>query len=275
MKPDFSWSELLEPVQHPLFKLGGSEMTLATLAGVLISLLLLLMFTRWLRGWLVMRALARGGHIDISTRETVASLIRYLVLAVGILVILQGAGISLSSFTVLAGALGVGVGFGLQNIFSNFISGIIVMLERPVKVGDHIVVNGAEGDVVEIGARATSLMTAQGSRVIVPNQMFITGNVINWDIQGDISAVVSTLRLKGDALANEALLLSILVADPNVLKTPAPAVYLIGIDYQGHILELHYAVSGVSGQRLRTTSSINKMILTSLQQHGIALAPNP
>lgn len=274
MKPDFSWSELLEPLERPLFKLGGSEMTLATLVGVLISLLILLMFTRWLRRWLVMRALVRG-RIDLSTRETVASLIRYVVLAVGALAILQGAGISLSSFTVLAGALGVGVGFGLQNIFSNFISGIIVMLERPVKVGDHIVVNGAEGDVIEIGARATSLITAQGSRVIVPNQMFITGNVINWDIQGDISAVVSTLRLKGDAAANEELLLSILTADPNVLETPAPAVYLIGIDYQGHILELHYAVSGMPGQRLRTASSINKMILTSLQQHGVALAPNP
>ncbi|MDB5988237.1 MAG: potassium efflux system KefA protein / Small-conductance mechanosensitive channel [Nevskia sp.] len=275
MKQDSIWSDWLALLQRPLFQFGGSPMTLATLVAALIALLALLLFTRWLRSWLVTRVLARGGHIELSTRETIASLIRYIVLVIGVLSIVQGVGINLSSFTVLAGALGVGVGFGLQNIFSNFISGIIVMLERPVKVGDHIVVAGAEGDVIEIGARATSLMTAQGSRVIVPNQMFITGNVVNWDLQSSISAVVSTLRLKGEVPTNEKILLDVLAAEPLVLKLPMPAIYLIGVDYQGHILELHYAVAGTAAQRLRVSSAVNKAILAALQQHGIALAPNP
>ncbi len=274
MKPETMWSDWFELLRRPLFKFGGSDMSLSTLVGALIALLVLMMFTRWLRNWLVTRALARG-HIDLSTRETVASLIRYLVLTIGVLTIVQGVGISLSSFTVLAGALGVGVGFGLQNIFSNFISGIIVMLERPVKVGDHIVVAGAEGDVIEIGARATSLMTAQGSRVIVPNQQFITGNVTNWDLSSSVSSVVSTLRLKGDAAANERLLLSVLEAEPSVLKSPPPAIYLATIDYQGHALELHYTVAGNALQRLRVSSAVNKAILATLVAHQVALAPNP
>lgn len=274
MKTAGPWSAWLARLDIPLFKLGSSELTLGSLVGALLALLALLIFSRWLRNWLVHRVLARG-RIDLSTRETIASLVRYVVLFVGIITIVQGMGINLASFTVLAGALGVGVGFGLQNIFSNFISGLIVMLERPVKIGDHIIVAGVEGDVLEIGARATTLLTAQGNKAIIPNQMFITGNVVNWDVRGSTSAMVLSLRMKGEAAQNETLLLKALASRPEVLKQPSPSVYVTGIDYQGHVLEVHYSLAGNATERLRVASAVNKAILKAVAESGAALAPNP
>ena len=166
-----------------LFNLGGNPFTLGSLLGGLIAFVALLVFARWLRRLISERLLGRG-HLDVSTRETVSALTQYIVLGIGAVSILNIVGLRLSSFTLLAGAFGVGVGFGLQNIFSNFISGLIVMFERPIKIGDHIVLAGVDGDVAYIGMRATTLRTAQGSLVVVPNQTIITNNVTNWDVIG-------------------------------------------------------------------------------------------
>src|SRR5205085_7299792 len=108
------------------------------------------------------------------------TLVRYTTLVIGFLVIMQAAGINLTTFNVVAGAVGVGVGFGLQNIVSNFISGLIVMFERPVKLGDRIEVGGVEGSVTDIGARATTLLTLDNVAAIIPNQKLITETVKNW-----------------------------------------------------------------------------------------------
>jgi small-conductance mechanosensitive channel len=115
-----------DPLLLPLFKLGGTNITTGLLLGILVAFFALLVLSSWLRRWLSKHILAKS-HLDLSTREAVASLTRYIVLTIGVMIIIDAAGIRLSSFTVLAGALGVGVGFGLQNIFSNFISGLIVM----------------------------------------------------------------------------------------------------------------------------------------------------
>lgn len=256
-----------------LFSLGGTHVTIGSLLGVLTALVALMVFSRWLRAWML-RRLGAHGHLDVGTVEMIASLSRYTVLAIGLVLILEQAGIRLSSFTVLAGALGVGVGFGLQNIFSNFVSGLIVMFERPVKLGDHIVVAGAEGDVVEIGMRATTLRTAQGTLVIVPNQSFIAGNVVNWDEAGT-AITTSQWRMMGTASEDEALLLRVLEAHPNVLKAPAPTAFVVAADHAGHIMEVHFRVRGSAEHRLRTMSEVNRGVLEELGRLNRALAPNP
>jgi small-conductance mechanosensitive channel len=255
-----------------LFAMAGAPFTVGSLLTALLALIALLTFTRWLRSWMLRRLLGRG-HMSLDTRETVASLTRYVVLALGLMVILDGIGIRLSSFTVLAGAIGVSVGFGLQNIFSNFISGLIVMFEHPVKLGDHIVVAGVEGDVIEIGMRATTLRTAQGSTVIVPNQNFITGNVVNWTAIN--AATVLQWRMMGKVAEDESLLLQVLGQHEGVLKTPAPTVYVVGADHAGHIMEVHFRVAGDAETRLRIISDVNRATLDALERAGQALAPNP
>jgi len=146
---------------------------------IAIALIVLFWFTGLLRRWLD-RRLAGYTHIDEATRQTIGTLVRYTTLMIGFLVIMQAAGINLTTFNVVAGAVGVGVGFGLQNIVSNFISGLIVMFERPVKIGDRIEVGGIEGSVVAIGARATTVLTVDNVAAIVPNQKLIIETVKNW-----------------------------------------------------------------------------------------------
>ena len=256
-----------------LFMLGGSPLTVGSLTGMLLATLLLLMFSRLLRNWMLER-LPGQSHLDPSTRQTIASLTQYAVVAMGLVLILDGAGVKLSSFTVLAGALGVGVGFGLQNIFSNFISGLIVMFERPVKIGDHIIAGGVEGDVMQIGMRATTLITAQGSQVIVPNQNFITGNVVNWN-RGSQSAGVLQWRMMGKIEDDEALLLRAAAGVPDVLRLPMPCVFVISTDYAGHVMELHVGLSGDARKRLACISAINKAVMNELARLGQSLAHNP
>jgi len=163
----------------PLLPIGGTRFTLWMLLYLLVFIALLVYITGKLKAWMVERLLART-RIDIGVRQAVGSIFRYVIVAIGFMIILQTAGINLSALTVLAGALGIGVGFGLQNITNNFVSGLIILFERPIKVGDRIDVGNVTGDVVKISPRATTIVTNDNIAVIVPNSEFISSQVINW-----------------------------------------------------------------------------------------------
>ncbi len=120
---------LLDALGYTLFTFGGARFTPGSALGMLAALIALLWFSLWLRAWMLHR-MGRYGNVSPSTLEVMASLTRYAVLAIGLMLILEQAAVKLSSFTLLAGALGVGVGFGLQNICSNFVSGLIVVLDE-------------------------------------------------------------------------------------------------------------------------------------------------
>jgi small-conductance mechanosensitive channel len=267
------WDFTRETLGIRLFKLGDGDFTLGALLAALIALVTLIAFSRWLRDLISRRLLARG-HFDLSTRETVSSLTQYVVLAIGAVTILNEVGIRLSSFTVLAGAFGVGVGFGLQNIFSNFISGLIVMFERPIKIGDHIALPGIDGDVVHIGMRATTLRTAQGSLIMVPNQAIITNSVTNWDQLGN-TAVSLQYRMRGAIPDDEALIKRVLRENRGVLKTPEPQVFVPAVDHAGHLMEAHFSIQGDAVRRLAVITEINAAITAELAREGKALASNP
>lgn len=114
------------------------------------------------------------------TIQPIATLLHYGILFIGTVVILQTAGVDMSSFTVLAGVVGIGLGFGLQSITNNFISGIVILFERPIKLGDRIEVKDVEGQVTHIGMRASTVLTNDNVTVIVPNSDFISSAVVNW-----------------------------------------------------------------------------------------------
>src|SRR5437870_11744319 len=210
-----------------LLTLGGTPITLWDIGFVVVGLIVLFWFSGFLTRWLD-RRLAGHTHLEATTRHTIGLLVRYTTLVIGFMIIMQAAGINLTTFTVLAGAIGVGVGFGLQNIVSNFISGLIVMFERPVKLGDRVEVAGIEGSIIEIGARATTVLTIDNVVAIIPNQKLITETVKNWQQVSGMWQLRIPLAPKysSDLDAVRGAMLKAAQANPDVLHEPAPIVRL-------------------------------------------------
>lgn len=163
----------------PLIPVGAQPITLWMITFVAVLGFVLVYFSGKMQKWLVDK-LHQRPSLDYGTAQSITSIARYGIIAIGFVIILQAAGIDLSTVTVLAGGLGIGVGLGLQTIISNLVSGLIIMFERPVKVGDRIEVGGVCGDVIKLRLRAATIRTNDKIDIIVPNNEFINGNVINW-----------------------------------------------------------------------------------------------
>lgn len=268
----------LDWLNHELFTLGGSSVSAGGLLRTLAMLVALVWLSSWLRRWMVSRALTHFHHMDLGTREAVASVVRYLVLVLGFSLILQNAGIQLTALGVVAGAVGVGVGFGLQNIISNFISGLIIMLERPVKVGDPVEMNGVAGVVREIGARRTTIVTADQVAVLVPNQRLITDNVTNLGYLGRPVRLRLPVAVPADAdlSALRERLLAAARAEPRVLADPAPALLITSVGATTPTVELAVWHAPTEASRQDLGSALNAQIVRVLHEPAAAKpAPKP
>ncbi len=209
-----------------LFSLGKSEITLGTILYFLISFIILTFVAKRFRNLLVNKILVKA-NMEKGARNSIGLITRVMIMFIGSIFIIQSAGIDMSSLSLLAGALGVGIGFGLQNITDNFISGIIILFEKPIKVGDRIVVGETEGDVINISVRATTILTNENVSIIVPNSEFISSRVINWshndrNIRFDIPVGVS---YKEDPEEVKKVLLQVANENEHALKHPAPHVF--------------------------------------------------
>lgn len=208
-----------------LFTLANTEITLWSLISFIFSIVVLFYIASTIRNLLESKILTRY-KLDIGVRQSIATIVRYVILIVGFIIIVQTAGIDLTALGLLAGAVGVGIGFGLQNITNNFISGIIILFERPIKVGDRIEVANVRGDVVKISARATTVVTNDNISIIVPNSDFISSTVTNWShndrmVRFNFPVGVS---YNEDPVNIKKLLLEVATENKGVLKNPAPDV---------------------------------------------------
>jgi len=217
-------SNIKEFLDNPI-EIGSIHITLWSIIILVVLSFLLIYVTAKLKKWIVYKLLEHS-KIELGVRIAVGTIVRYVILVIGFIVLLQTVGIDLSALTILAGALGVGIGFGLQNITNNFVSGIIILFERPIKVGDRIEVGDVYGDVVNISMRSTTVVTNDNIAIIVPNSDFISTKVINWsytdrNVRSNIPLGVS---YGSDPEKVKKLLLE--VADKNewVLKNPKPDV---------------------------------------------------
>lgn len=163
----------------PLFTLANTTVTLISLVVFILLLIMFVMGASYLKKILRDRILPRFVQ-DEGLQYTLARMLQYSVVVIGILVSFQFLGVDFTGLAVIFGFLSVGIGFGLQNITSNFISGLIVLFERPISVGDRVVVNGIEGDIEEINIRATKVKTLENISIIVPNSDFVSKDVINY-----------------------------------------------------------------------------------------------
>ncbi len=155
---------------------------------------------------------------------------RYLIAIVGIIFAFRSIGFDWSQVQWIVAALGVGVGFGLQEIVANFISGLIILFERPVRVGDTVTIGNLTGTVSRIHIRATSMTDGENREIIIPNKSLITEKVINWTLTDSITRVTLKISIAygTDTLRAQTLILEAVKATPQVLDTPAPSVFFIG-----------------------------------------------
>lgn len=220
-------NQLKEFLNIHIFSLGEQSVTLWTILYFIILIFLLFFLTGRITKWFVTKVLSKS-KIEVGIRMSIGTIIKYIIIVFGLVIILQTVGINLSSLTILAGALGVGIGFGLQNITNNFVSGIIILLERPIKVGDKVEIGEIDGDVTEISMRATTIVTNDNIAMIVPNSQFISSTVINWsytdkNIRFRIPIGVS---YNEDPEKIREILLDIVSNFDGVLKEPAPKVLI-------------------------------------------------
>ncbi|MBN2077354.1 MAG: mechanosensitive ion channel [Spirochaetes bacterium] len=190
-------------------------------------LALLMLLTSRLNRLVIYRLMSKSS-IEVGTRVAVATLVRYVIITIGFFIVLQAAGIDITSITIIFGALGIGIGFGLQNITNNFVSGLIILFERPIKVGDRIEVAGITGDVISISMRATTILTNDNISIIVPNSEFVSSKVINWSHTGRnvrFNFPVSVSYREDPEKVRE-ILLEVARENRGVLKSPAPDVLI-------------------------------------------------
>ncbi|MBD1922913.1 mechanosensitive ion channel [Microcoleus sp. FACHB-831] len=213
----------------PFFDIGNKQYSISSLIALGVLALLVFLAARSISEW-IKRGLLVRLKVDRGSREAIASVISYLLTAIGLLILLQQAGINLSSIAVFAGVLGIGFGFGLQNLASNFISGLTLLVEQPIKVGDFIEVDNLLGTVENISIRSTIVRTIDGVCVIVPNIRFVENNIVNWSYRDPkccIHIPVGVAYGTDPILVTEALS-SAARMEPNVLSNPSPKVWFKG-----------------------------------------------
>jgi small-conductance mechanosensitive channel len=197
---------------------------------------------------------------------------RYLVLLGGFVLAAGVAGVDLSKFGFLAGALGVGIGFGLQNIVNNFLSGLILLFERPVKVGDTVTLEDQWGTITRIGLRSTVVETADKSEVIVPNSELISQRVVNWTFSSNMSRVLLPIGVAYGTPLEKVLAILLQVADehPMTLKHPEPSAIFTGFGDNAINFELRVWISDIN-QRLQVRSELGLAIDRHFRAAGIVI----
>lgn len=217
--------KVIDILNREIFHIGGNAFTISSLVVLAVSLIALFFITALIKKMLVRRIFPRY-NIDNGTAISIATIIRYVIVIIGLMIIMRSSGIDISALGILFGAIGIGIGFGLQNISNNFISGIIILFERPVKVGDRIEVDGIAGNIIDISARATTIITNDNIAIIVPNSEFINSKVINWSLNDNMVGFNFPVGVsyREDPLRVKKILLEVANECGEVLKDPPPDV---------------------------------------------------
>ncbi len=255
-----------------IFQIGDFDLTLWSLLYIVFLIWLLMALSGRLKRWIADGVLGTSA-MEVGRREAFGSITRYVVVTIGFLVIIQTAGIDLTTLNVLAGAVGIGVGFGLQNIANNFVSGVIILFERPIKIGDRIEVGDIHGDVTRIGARSTTVVTNDNITIVIPNSKLVTENVVNWSHNDDSVRLRIPVQVAygSDVRLVEKLLLEVASDGPDVLKSPAPMVRFAAFGESGLDFELRIWTRTMTHRKGVLISTINFAIYEKLQSNGVQI----
>ncbi|EAW38169.1 mechanosensitive ion channel domain-containing protein [Lyngbya sp. PCC 8106] len=211
---------------QPIF-LGGISISLSSIFTILVAFFAVVISSRYLSNWLRDHLLIRLGFQE-GTREAIATIFRYFTITLGFIIIPQAAGLDLSSLAFLAGGLGIGIGFGFQGLAQNFVSGLILVFEQPIRVGDYIELGDLEGTIRKISIRSTIVLTNDGISIIVPNSDLVNNRIINWSYENMNSRIHIPVRVaygSDPVLVTEAILAAA-QKESRILSFPPPQVWL-------------------------------------------------
>ena len=275
MELNSGFSEVINTISRILsFKLFELKQTPVTILSLVMFVLVIVAFyliSKVLNRIILRRILGRFG-LDEGIQYTLTRMVHYLIMITGLVVAFQFVGIDLAGLTVIFGLLSVGIGFGLQNITSNFISGLILLFERPIKVGDRVTVGEIEGDVSSINMRSTTIQSLDNISIIVPNSEFISSTVTNWSysdpkIRLKIEVGVS---YSSDLDTVRKALLEVAGENDNILKDPEPIVLLSSFgDSSWDMLLVVWL--GDPKRYYLTRSEINCAIVKKFRDYGVEI----
>ena len=264
---------VLQEMEQITWKVGGSTLSLRTIIEGTLTAGAVLLLSLWVSAAIEARLLRSATGGELSLRKAVSNATRALLMFVGLIVALTAVGIDLTALSVLGGAIGVGIGLGLQKLAANYVSGFVILAERSMRIGDNVRVDTFEGVITDINARYSVIRSLTGRESIVPNEMLITSRVENLSLADPrvwASTVVS-VAYDSDVDLVMRLLLEAALSSERVLRKPAPNVALSAFGADGLEFTVGYWIADPHNGQLGLRSDINLAILRALRTHGIEI----
>jgi small-conductance mechanosensitive channel len=255
------------------WKIGGVLMSVRTLVEGALSAGAVLIVVLWISSAIEARLLHSATGSDLSLRKVISNTVRAVLMFVGLLMALSSVGIDLTALSVLGGAVGVGIGFGLQKLAANYVSGFVILAERSMRIGDVVRVDNFEGRITDITARYTLIRSPAGRESIVPNEMLITQRVENLSLADAKVAQSTVVSVAYDAPVDRVieLLQQACQSQARVLADPAPLVALSAFGADGLEFTVNYWFDDPENGQLNLKSDVNRAILKTLQAHGLSI----
>lgn len=245
-----------------------------TLGAVCIAILVMTITVQAVKNLPALLELGILQHLDLApgTGYAISTISKYIILMIGCMIAFSFIGIDWSKIQWLIAALGVGLGFGLQEIFANFISGLIILFEKPVRIGDTVTIRDLTGNITKINTRAITIVDWDRKEIVMPNKAFITEQLVNWSLSDSITRIVLTIPATIDADSDLVinLLQQACIECEYVLNDPEPQVFLVDIQEGIQLFELRVFAAEM-GHRMLLRTAIHKLILEAYRQHDLKL----
>ena len=263
---------MLAEMEGISWKIGGAPVSLRSLVEGALSAVAVLLVMLWLSATIEARLL-RAETLHLSVRKIAANATRAILLLVGLLTAMSAAGIPLGALGVMGGAVGVGIGLGLQRLAANYVSGFVILAERSLRIGDTVRVDGFEGRISDITTRYTLIRAASGRESIVPNEMLITQRVENFSYADPNVAISTVVQVAygTDLAALAPRLQAAMAAVPRVLATPGPAVQLTNFAADGLELTLVFWIGDLENGQGNVRSEVNLAVLACLNAERVEI----
>lgn len=265
-------------IYKTLFVFGETQITVILILTIIFSVILAVKFSNAVREFILPSVYDKYG-VDKSLRLSISTFINYLIISLAVIISLSSIGFNLNSLTAFASVLGVGIGFGLRNLMSNFISGIIILFERPIKVGDRVIVDGKIANVEEIKIRATIVRTRANERMIIPNSYFLEEIFVNRSYSDNQLRI--TVKL-GVAYGSDVELVKKLLYEsvyelkkeawPNILEKPDPAIFFEGFGESSLDFSVWFWINSQSDEEeFRIPSALRFKIIKKFAENNISI----